>query len=190
MEDFDPNYTQKCSTITVFSLQEGFFREFYESVRESCGDTWINEKFAKIHDNTAKLVALLDEDATSGPILGTLEHVAPIFRGKDIALALKKRFDGDRKLLEGNFASAKILLSQAIVKVPQGESERKFLAESLWKRSEALIGLEEGEKALQDMKYATEMGLDVKQSPEYFWRMAKCYIREFIEQLGKLLKCV
>lgn len=181
MEDFDPKYTQRCSKITVFSLERGFFSEFHESVKESCGDDWIEGNFAKISDGREKLRELLEHDASAGPILGTLEHVTPIFKGKDFSQALKKHFEGDRKLQEGNFQSARILFSQAIIKASQGnaENERKFLSETLWKRSEALIGMEEGEKALQDMKYATEMGLQVKQSPEYFWRLAKCYIREY-----------
>uniref|UniRef100_A0A1B0CYM5 Uncharacterized protein n=1 Tax=Phlebotomus papatasi TaxID=29031 RepID=A0A1B0CYM5_PHLPP len=181
MEDFDPKYTEKCSKITVFSLEKGFFSEFHESVKESCGDDWIERNFAKISGGKEKLRELLEHDASAGPILGTLEHVTPIFKGKDFSKALKKRFEGDRKLQEGNFQSARILLSQAIIKAPQGnaENERKFLAETIWKRSEALIGMEEGEKALQDMKYATEMGLQIKQSPEYFWRMAKCYILKY-----------
>ncbi|XP_055687794.1 SET and MYND domain-containing protein 4 [Lutzomyia longipalpis] len=178
MEDLDPKYTKKCSTITVFSTERGFFREFYESVKESCGEKWIKGEFAKIHSSSAKLVELLEKDESSGPILGTLEHVAPVFKGKDFPLALKKFHEGVRMLQEGNHRNAAILLSQAIIKTTQGtsENEKKFLAEALWKRSEALIWLDEGEKAMQDMKYAIEMGSQVKQSPEYFWRMAKCYI--------------
>uniref|UniRef100_A0A1B0CWH5 MYND-type domain-containing protein n=1 Tax=Lutzomyia longipalpis TaxID=7200 RepID=A0A1B0CWH5_LUTLO len=178
MEDLDPKYTKKCSTITVFSTERGFFREFYESVKESCGEKWIKGEFAKIHSSSAKLVELLEKDESSGPILGTLEHVAPVFKGKDFPLALKKFHEGVRLLQEGNHRNAAILLSQAIIRTTQGtsENEKKFLAEALWKRSEALIWLDEGEKAMQDMKYAIEMGSQVKQSPEYFWRMAKCYI--------------
>ncbi|GAB0088436.1 SET domain-containing protein [Sergentomyia squamirostris] len=178
MEDFDPTYTKKCSTITVFSLDRGFFCEFYESVRESCGVEWINGTFANIEGDRAKLRSLLDEDASSGPILGTLEHVTAIYKQKDFSEALKRRYEGERKLQEGNHLAARILLSQAIIKAPQGssENEKKFLRECLWKRSEVLIALEESEAALKDIKLATDLGFPVKQSPEYFWRIAKCYM--------------
>lgn len=46
-----------------------------------------------------------------------------------------------------------------------------------WIRSAILLTEKDGIHALQDIKLAAKNGFNIKENPEYYWRMTKAYAR-------------
>lgn len=176
MKDLDPKYTTKCSLQTVCDPEKGFFVEFLETVKDSCGSQWIQSEFAKCKTNEEKLKSVFD----IGEVLGTLEHVSPVFKEKNQRIAVQKRFEGDAEAKLGHFQRALLLYSQSVIRSPH-ETDPNIddgltLAKALWSRSAVLVALQKGELALNDLKYSQQMGISVKNNPDFYWRMGQCYM--------------
>lgn len=66
-----------------------------------------------------------------------------------------------------------------IAHIPKGqepEIDRGYsLPLALWTRSEILLKLMDGVKAMRDIQFAARILPDFKQNPEYFARLAKCH---------------
>lgn len=173
-----------CSSLTVQSEQEGFFGEFFECVREQCGDGWINKKFREIKTDRERLQCMFDSVEVCDIVLGTLEHVRPVYKLKDAQVSFQRRTQGDTFMKAGEYKHALLFYSQAVMRAPMF-GENKFidgglsLALALWARSSVLLELDEGELAVQDLQYAVKNNFPIKHRPEYYWRLAKCYARKY-----------
>lgn len=178
MKDLDPNYTAKCSLQTVCDPDNGFFVEFLDTAKDSCGSSWIKNDFANLQTNEEKLKSVFD----IGEVLGTLEHVSPVFKEKNQRIAVQRRLEGDMAAKGGDFKKALLLYSQSVIRSPHEIPDPSIddgitLAKALWSRSAVLVELKKGELALQDLKYSQEMGVSVTNNPDFYWRMGQCYTR-------------
>lgn len=175
MKDFDPKYTAKCGLQTVCDPENGFFVDFLDTVRESCGEKWISTDFFKLQSNEEKLNSVFDIPE----VLGTLEHVAPIYKEKNQRISVQRRLEGDIQAKQGQFQKALILYSQAVIRAPHSVDpsvdDGITLAKALWSRSAVLVALKKGDLALSDLKASQEAGISVKDNPDYYWRMGQCY---------------
>lgn len=175
MKDLDRKYTEKCNLQTVCEPEKGFFVEFLETVKDSCGAKWIESDFSKLPNSEDKLKSVFD----IGEVLGTLEHVTPLFKEKNQRISVQRRLEGDVEAKTGNFKKALMLYSQAVIRAPEvtdlAVDDGLTLAKALWSRSAVLVALGRGELALNDLKYSQEMGLAVTENPDYYWRMGQCY---------------
>ncbi|XP_058448235.1 SET and MYND domain-containing protein 4 [Malaya genurostris] len=183
--DNDPLFTSLCSSKTLQSQQEGFFSSFYQTVAENFtgkNEFWLRDVFGKVQpgDDCAKLQLLFEDPVVCFEVLGTLEHVKPVFRGKDAKFSWQRREQARKLLNEGKVQQALLMASQAVMKAPpQGVDQQidqgMSLACALWTRSEVLIRALDGRRALVDLQMAAKAGFPVKESGEYYGRMAKCY---------------
>ncbi|XP_058824992.1 SET and MYND domain-containing protein 4 isoform X2 [Topomyia yanbarensis] len=183
--DNDPLFTSLCSTKTLQSQQEGFFNTFYQTVAENFtgkNEHWLRDVFGKVRsgDDCAKLQLLFDDPVVCFEVLGTLEHVKPVFRGKDAKFSWQRREQARKLLNEGKTQQALLMASQAVMKAPpQGVDQQidqgMTLACALWTRAEVLIQALDGKRALVDLQMAVKAGFPVKENGEYYGRMAKCY---------------
>lgn len=178
MKDLDPKYTAKCTLQTVCDPEKGFFFEFLETVKDSVGKKFIESEFAKLPSNEEKLKSVFD----IGEVLGTLEHVSPVFKEKNQRFAVQKRLEGDVEAKAGNLQRALLLYSQSVIRAPQ-ETDPNIddgltLGKALWSRSAILVALKKGQLALNDLKYSQEMGISVANNPDFYWRMGQCYTRK------------
>lgn len=183
MKDLDPKYTAKCTLQTVCDPEKGFFIEFLETVKDSVGRKWIENEFAKLPSDEEKFKSVFD----IGEVLGTLEHVSPVFKEKNQRIAVQKRFEGDVEAKAGRYQRALLLYSQSVIKSPletdPSIDDGLTLAKALWSRSAVLVELKKGELALNDLKYSQEMGISVKDNPDFYWRMGQCYTREWRREI-------
>lgn len=129
MKDLDPKYTAKCSLQTVCDPEKGFFIELLESARES----W---DYAKLSSNEQWVNSIFDV----GEVLGTLEHVSPVFKEKNLRIAIQRRLEGDQEAKGGNFNRALLLYSQSVIRSPHIIDDISIddgitLAKALWSRS-------------------------------------------------------
>lgn len=116
--DIDSKYTAKCSAQTIYSDQNGFFGELYESVRNVCSNEWIAATFSNSSKDIDKLKVLYNEPNVSDILLGILEHVAPVYRKKDSEFSYQRRKAGERLINAKDFDNALIMLSQAVLRAP------------------------------------------------------------------------
>lgn len=178
MKDLDPKYTAKCTLQTVCDPEKGFFVQFLETVKESVGNKWIESEFAKLPSNEDKFKSVFD----IGEVLGTLEHVAPVFKEKNQRISVQRRLEGDNEAKLGNYQRALLLYSQSVIRAPQetdpGLDDGLTLGKALWSRSAVLVALKKGELALNDLKYCQEKGISVTNNPDFYWRMGQCYSRK------------
>lgn len=87
--DEDPLFTSLCSSKTVQADDSGFFYNFYCSVEENFpSKTWLKDYYAKLPNDKEKLRVLYTDPAISDIVLGTMEHVKPVFRQKDAKFSL------------------------------------------------------------------------------------------------------
>ncbi|EDV38803.1 uncharacterized protein Dana_GF24983 [Drosophila ananassae] len=191
--EFDPTYYNICSTRTVQSEKRGFFNEFCVDVREACGDKWLQNYFGKLKSNAARVLSIFSDREVCDPVLGVLEHVQPVFKQKDALFSAQRRAQADKLLLmsSGEGAGAeegsRELLQQAllaanlaVMRAPDRDADPSIddglsLALAYRSRASILIRLGEGEAALSDLKLATNFGLDLKGSGDYYCKMAKAY---------------
>ncbi|KAH8246284.1 hypothetical protein KR038_011157 [Drosophila bunnanda] len=187
--EFDA-YHQICSTQTVQSEKKGFFNEFCVDVREACGDKWLRNYFGKLKSNAARVLSIFSDREVCDPVLGVLEHVQPVFKQKDALFSSQRRAQADKFfLMSGGEAeeSSKELLQQAllaanlaVMRAPDRNADPTIddgltLALAYRSRASILIRLGEGEAALSDLKLATNFGLELKSSVDYYCKMAKAY---------------
>lgn len=169
MKDQDPKYTAKCSLQTVCDPDKGFFIEFLESAKES----W---DFTELIPNEEEWVKRVFD---IGEVLGTLEHVSPVFKEKNLRIAIQRRLEGDNEAKGGNFNRALLLYSQSVIRSPHvvedSIDDGITFAKALWSRSAVLVALGKGELALSDLKYSQQMGIVVRDNPDFYWRMGQCY---------------
>lgn len=181
----------------------------FDGVMSSCRPNWIQNTFDKAKSDLDKLRSLFDDADVSGALLGTLEHVTPIYREKDAIFSRQRRLAADKLIEQKDFPNALIMLTQAILRAPAKGIEICIffyaftsigsyyfllsgvdlrydgglsLALALWSRSSVLIELNRHEDALVDIQCAIENGLnDIKKTSEYFIRLAKAYARKCVE---------
>lgn len=128
--DIDKIFTSECSSRTVQANENGFFKNFYYTIVDSFkteGEwkNWLKNQFGKLESDKEKLKLLYNDPSVSWDILGTLEHVAEIYRKKDAMFSWQKR-EQVMKLLKqvssGNCAfgldKVLILASQAVMRAP------------------------------------------------------------------------
>ncbi|XP_017043504.1 SET and MYND domain-containing protein 4 [Drosophila ficusphila] len=188
--EFDATYHQICSAQTVQSEKRGFFNEFCVDVRDACGDKWLRNYFGKLKSNAARVLSIFSDREVCDPVLGVLEHVQPVFKQKDALFSAQRRAQADKFfLMSGNGESeeSKELLQQAlmaanlaVMRAPDRNADPVIddgltLALAYRSRASILIRLGEGEAALSDLKLATNFGLDLKSSVDYYCKMAKAY---------------
>lgn len=118
--DADPFFTNLCSTKTVQSNDEGFFNEFYKSVEEGFSDdpNWLKNVFHTKNGDLEKLKCVYEDPAVSFSILGTLEHVQPVFRKKDGKFSWQRREQAKKQLMEEKYDQALLFASQAVMRAP------------------------------------------------------------------------
>ncbi|XP_053690963.1 SET and MYND domain-containing protein 4 [Sabethes cyaneus] len=183
--DNDPLFTSLCSSKTLQSQQEGFFNAFYHTVAENFtgkSEHWLRDVFGRVvpGDDCTKLQLMFEDPTVCFEVLGTLEHVKPVFRGKDAKFSWQRREQALKLLHGGKIQQALLMACQAVIKAPpQGIDlhidQGMTLACALWTRSEVLIGALDGKRALVDLQMAAKAGFPVKENAEYYGRMAKCY---------------
>ncbi|EDW40325.1 GL24960 [Drosophila persimilis] len=189
--EYDPTYQKICSTRTVQSEKKGFFNDFCGDVRETCGDKWLKNYFGKLKSNAARVLSIFSDREVCDPVLGVLEHVQPVYKLKDALFSFQRRAQADkyyllscstneaderRELLQQALLAANL----AVMRAPQRNvsptiDDGLTLALAYRSRASILIGLGEGEPALSDLKLATNFGLELKGSVDYYCKMAKAY---------------
>lgn len=191
MSDYnDSTYTEICSAQTIFSDNKGFFGDMFDGVMGSVRPYWIQNVFEKAKNDSEKLKLLFDDVDVSGALLGTLEHVKPVYREKDAIFSYQRRLAGDKLIQQNDYTNAVIVLTQAILRAPtKGNyyfnnnrkkmkiysfrfNQKQFkgidlrydgglsLALAFWSRSLALLELNRGDDALVDIQCAIENGLN------------------------------
>lgn len=87
--DDDPLFTSLCSSKTVQADDSGFFYNFFCTVEENFpSKTWLKDYYAKLPNDKEKLRVLYNDPSICDSVLGTLEHVKPVFRQKDAKFSL------------------------------------------------------------------------------------------------------
>ncbi|XP_022225325.2 SET and MYND domain-containing protein 4 [Drosophila obscura] len=189
--EYDPTYEKICSTRTVQSEKKGFFNDFCGDVRETCGDKWLKNYFGKLKSNAARVLSIFSDREVCDPVLGVLEHVQPVYKQKDALFSFQRRAQADKFYLlscSTNEADERRELLQqallasnlAVMRAPERNVNPSIddgltLALAYRSRASILIGLGEGEPALSDLKLATNFGLELKGSVDYYCKMAKAY---------------
>ncbi|XP_068149660.1 SET and MYND domain-containing protein 4 [Drosophila tropicalis] len=189
--EYDTSYQQICSTRTVQSDKKGFFNEFCADVRSACGDKWLQNYFGKLKSNAARVLSIFSDREVCDPVLGVLEHVQPVFKAKEGLFSAQRRAQADKYYLLACSSSEeeerKELLQQAllaahlaVIRAPARNVDESIddgltLALAYRSRSSILIALGEGEAALSDLKLACNFGLELKESVDYYCKMAKAY---------------
>ncbi|XP_055384108.1 SET and MYND domain-containing protein 4 [Condylostylus longicornis] len=173
-------YSQACSFRTIQSDKNGFFREFYEEVKESCGEKWLKNYFGQFKSDQARILSIFNDREISDIVMGILENVQSVYKKKDATFSAQRRIQAEKSFLLGDYSKALILINQAILRAPEKGADKEIdggltLALALWQRSSILIEMGEGERALADLKLTTTFGLNTKQNPEFYIKMAKAY---------------
>lgn len=139
-EDIDKIFRTKCSTKTIQANDNGFFMNFCNTIinsfpSEEDFQDWLKNNFAKCESDYEKIQLLYNDPTVSWEILGTLEHVAEIYRKKDSMFSWQKR-EQVQKLVKayddgkGNVPLDKVLIlaSQAVMRAPmKGKFGRKLM---------------------------------------------------------------
>ncbi|XP_053681108.1 SET and MYND domain-containing protein 4 [Anopheles nili] len=181
--DNDPLFTSLCNEKTLQSQKEGFFNEFYQSVAENFtgpNARWLTEVYQKLPSDIDRLRLVYEDPVVTYDVQGTLEHVQPVFRGKDAKFSWQRREQALKLLAENKPQQALMMACQAVMRAPEQGVDRFIdkgltLALALWTRSEVFIRMLDGKHALQDLQLAAKCGLPVKQNADYYARVAKCY---------------
>ncbi|XP_037030405.1 SET and MYND domain-containing protein 4 [Bradysia coprophila] len=176
--DLDPKYTAMCSEQTIYSNKEGFFGEFFDSLKKASPKKWMNKVFGGAKSDRERFVSVLEEPNVSGTLFGMLEHVTAVYKQKDAKGSALRRHEGEKLLACGEVKKAVILLSQAVLRAPtKGENLTVdgglSLAFALWSRSQAFIALNDGKSALADLQCSLNNGLPAKHHGEYYVRLAR-----------------
>lgn len=114
----EKDYTEICSDRTIFSEQQGFFGEMFEVVKNCCTNKWLKTKFEALPTDGEKFRLIFDEPNVSDMVLGTLEHVIPVFRKKDCSFSYQRRKQGERLHEQNDLNNALMLLTHAILRAP------------------------------------------------------------------------
>lgn len=120
--DIDPGYTKACTFRTIQSNEKGFFLELYENVRNSCSEKWLNKVFGNANQDE-KLNILFNDPAICDDLLGTLEHVKPVYREKNAKISEQRRLEGERCMEKCDYDKSLILYSQAVMRAPDQGNE-------------------------------------------------------------------
>ncbi|CAG9811410.1 unnamed protein product [Chironomus riparius] len=191
-EDIDKIFREKCSAKTIQSNEHGFFTSFCFTVINSFKSDqefqdWLKNYFAKCESDYEKIQFLYNDPTVSWEILGTLEHVAEVFRKKDSMFSWQKR-EQVLKLVKaydegrGQVPLDKVLIlaSQAVMRAPMKDDDRDIdngltLALALLQRAEVFYRMNNGVYALKDLQLAVKCGLPVKTNAEYYAKLSKVY---------------
>ncbi|XP_061391041.1 SET and MYND domain-containing protein 4 [Musca vetustissima] len=187
MDNSDNMYQQICSARTVQSDKKGFFNEFYLEVKQSCGEKWLKNCFGTLKSNEARILSIFSDREICDPVLGVLENVVPVFKMKDAVFSSQRRLQADKYHLMWTSSQKKeelqhalALANLAVMRAPAKGVDMQIdegltLALALRCRAVILIALGEGEAAINDLKLAATNGLDIKNSVDYYLKMAKAY---------------
>lgn len=110
-----------CAARTVQSNKSGFFNEFYQEVKSSCGEKWLNNYFSKLKSNEARILSVFNDRECCDTVLGVLENVAPVFKFKDAAFGQQRKIQADKAFLLGKFKEGLALANLAVMRTPKGE---------------------------------------------------------------------
>lgn len=114
----DKDYMEICSERTIFSEQQGFFGEMFDVVKNCCTEKWLKTKFEALPTDDEKFRLLFDEPNVSDMLMGTLEHVIPIWRKKDCPFSYQRRREGERLHAKKDLVNALTLLTHAVLRAP------------------------------------------------------------------------
>lgn len=114
----DKKLTSLCSSKTVQSEEQGFFSEFYASVLDACGNDWIENDFKNLKTDREKFLSLFDDTNVNGIVLGTLEHVKPVYKNKDAKVSMQRRLNGDQLFQNGELRGALLMYNVAVIRAP------------------------------------------------------------------------
>lgn len=132
-DDIDKIFTSECSSKTLQSSDNGFFKNFYYTIVDSFKsndewENWLKNQFGKLESDEERLKLLFEDSTISWDIVGTLEHVSEIYRKKDAMFSWQKREQVMKLLkhLDSNSGSSTaigldkilILASQAVMRAP------------------------------------------------------------------------
>ena len=181
--DADPLFTSICSAKTLQSDKNGFFNLFYQSVSENFSgkdEQWLENEFRQLKTDLDKLKAIYEDPVVCFDVLGTLEHVKPVYRQKDAMFSWQKRDQAMKFMNAGNPEMALLIASQAVMKAPAQNVDREVdggltLAMAFYSRAEIFVKTLNGKMALRDLQYAAKCGFKVKETPTYYALMAKAY---------------
>lgn len=95
-DDIDKIFTSECSSKTLQSSDNGFFKNFYYTIVDSFKsndewENWLKNQFGKLESDEERLKLLFEDSTISWDIVGTLEHVSEIYRKKDAMFSWQKR---------------------------------------------------------------------------------------------------
>ncbi|XP_050335522.1 SET and MYND domain-containing protein 4 [Bactrocera neohumeralis] len=180
MEMGDISYQQICSARTVQSDQKGFFNEFFLEVKEGCSDKWLKHYFSQLKSNEARILSIFSDREVCDTVLGVLENVAPVYKGKDGLFSVQRRAQADKFNLLGDFKQALPLANLAVMRAPAKDVDLAVdnglsLAMAYRSRAAILINLGNGQAAMSDLKLAANYGLELKENVDYYIKLAKAY---------------
>ncbi|XP_054735142.1 SET and MYND domain-containing protein 4 isoform X1 [Anastrepha obliqua] len=180
MDIADTSYQQLCSARTVQSDQKGFFNEFFLEVKEGCSEKWLKHYFSQLKSNEARILSIFSDREVCDTVLGVLENVAPVYKGKDGLFSVQRRAQADKFNLLGDFKQALMHSNLAVMRAPAkdvdlGVDDGLSLPLAYRCRAAVLINLGDGQAALNDLKLAASYGLELKENVDYYIKMAKAY---------------
>ncbi|CAD7002729.1 unnamed protein product [Ceratitis capitata] len=180
MDITDISYQQICSARTVQSDQKGFFNEFYLEVKEGCGGKWLKHYFSQLKSNEARILSIFSDREVCDTVLGVLENVAPVYKGKDGVFSVQRRAQADKFNLLGDFKQALAHANLAVMRAPAKDVDIDIdnglsLAMAYRSRATILINLGDGQTAISDLKLAASYGLELKDNVDYYIKLAKAY---------------
>uniref|UniRef100_A0A0A1X542 SET and MYND domain-containing protein 4 n=1 Tax=Zeugodacus cucurbitae TaxID=28588 RepID=A0A0A1X542_ZEUCU len=180
MEMGDISYQQICSARTVQSDQKGFFNEFFLEVKEGCTDKWLKHYFSQLKSNEARILSIFSDREVCDTVLGVLENVAPVFKGKDAVFSVQRRAQADKFNLLGDFKQALSHANLAVMRAPAKDVDPAVdnglsLAMAYRSRAAILINMGNGQAAMSDLKLAATYGLELKENADYYIKLAKAY---------------
>lgn len=117
----DDIFKDLCAARTVQSNKSGFFNEFYQEVKSSCGEKWLNNYFSKLKSNEARILSVFNDRECCDTVLGVLENVAPVFKFKDATFGQQRKIQADKAFLLGKFKEGLALANLAVMRTPKGE---------------------------------------------------------------------
>ncbi|XP_065226912.1 SET and MYND domain-containing protein 4-like [Planococcus citri] len=181
------SYTELCSSVTLQSNKEGFFRQFADRVSNAVNEEWL-DKFMQL-PNENKILKCWTDKKVRNEMLQTLENIQEVYRGKSARLAMQRRQEAEHFFKRGNLEKALLLYTQSVIRAPAAKDgdtnydDGITLALALWNRSEVLFDMKKYHLCLDDVKLAMQEKLPKNLKLNAFWRMAECYInvRQFNE---------
>nr|XP_012154126.1 PREDICTED: SET and MYND domain-containing protein 4 isoform X2 [Megachile rotundata] len=188
MENAEERYRNLCSLETLRSGKRGFFGDFSERVTNHVGDRWISKVFARFANDEDRIRAVFADAKIAEVALETLNRTDLLYRGKDANASRTSRLEGFVSATAAKRREALSRFSQAVLRAPLPGKDEKVdrgfgLPLALLARAEILLAENEHVLALQDLRYAEELGLPdefrLVSSRERYFKVPRAEFRSF-----------